>query len=279
MSHYAVVRMAKFTHSQLGGVLSHDFREKENYGSNPDIDQNRSKDNVFITDKGGLGARDIIHEIDKVTSKTTGRVNARSVRLNEFIITSDKNFFRGLTKEKQNEFFKDSFNFFLKRYGENLQYGCIHYDEKTPHMHLGLVPITKDNQLNSKKIFTPTELRSLQQDFVDQVGSKYGLEKGDGKGKKHVDTKQFKRLTEYASMQRRNKAFGEFINKMYKNPKSRKGLIEEVFNQKNILKGSVLEIALNNSGCYGAIQKDPYWQELEKEELEHEQEEENEIEL
>lgn len=42
-------------------------------------------------------------------------------------------------------------------------------DEATPHMHLGLVPVTKDGRLSAKSIFTKVELQALQTAFAEQV--------------------------------------------------------------------------------------------------------------
>lgn len=290
MAHFAAIHMRKFTHSQLGGIFAHDFRVKDNYGSNPDIDKSRSKDNITYTNSGVAKntSDSVIEFVDRRVKGTTGRVNARSVMINEFIITSDKEAFKGWDKNKLTQFTKDTYNFFRNRYGnKNFAYATLHLDEKTPHIHLGVMPITKDNQLNSKKIFDRDELLTLQKDFVSEVGSKYGLEKGDGKGKHHYDTKEFKRLTNYVSDKEQTRRYGNFLKALYKNPKSKNGLIEEVHKLHNhgTLKNSFLEAALSNSGVGGAIGKDPYWQELEEEERKKQQEQEelenddNEIEM
>lgn len=40
-----------------------------------------------------------------------------------------------------------------KEYGaENILYVTVHMDEKTPHMHFGVVPITEDGRLSVKEI-------------------------------------------------------------------------------------------------------------------------------
>lgn len=39
-----------------------------------------------------------------------------------------------------------------EEYGkENLLYATVHMDEITPHMHYGVVPITKDGRLSAKE--------------------------------------------------------------------------------------------------------------------------------
>ena len=49
------------------------------------------------------------------------------------------------------EYFQTAIDFFAERYGsKNLMYAQVHLDERTPHMHLGIVPFDKDNKLTAK---------------------------------------------------------------------------------------------------------------------------------
>ena len=66
-------------------------------------------------------------------------------------------------------------------------------DESTPHMHLNLMPITKDGRLCSKELFDKQKLQQLQTNFYNAVGKKYGLERGkEGSQAKHLSTAEFK---------------------------------------------------------------------------------------
>ena len=40
---------------------------------------------------------------------------------------------------------------------ENVINATVHMDEATPHMHLGIVPVTEDGRLSAKDIFTKTD--------------------------------------------------------------------------------------------------------------------------
>ncbi len=56
-------------------------------------------------------------------------------------------------KKRQNSFFKHAKAFLEEEYGkENLLYATVHMDEITPHMHYGVVPITKDGRLSAKEV-------------------------------------------------------------------------------------------------------------------------------
>ena len=60
-------------------------------------------------------------------------------------------------------------------------------------MHLNLMPVTKDGRLCSKQLFDKPQLQKLQTDFYEEVGKKYGLQRGkEGSQKKHLSTAEFK---------------------------------------------------------------------------------------
>ena len=91
-------------------------------------------------------------------------------------------------------FFSDCTKFFAERYGkENIILAVVHLDETTPHMHLNLMPITPDGRLCSKQLFDKPQLQQLQTNFYEEVGKKYGLQRGkEGRQRKHLSTAEFK---------------------------------------------------------------------------------------
>ena len=114
--------------------------------------------------------------------------------MNSFVLGSDKTFFDGLAKIEQYNFFLDCHKFFAERYGEeNIIAAVVHNDETTPHMHLNLMPVTKDGRLCSKQLFDKPQLQQLQTDFYESVGKRWGLQRGkEGSQKKHLSTAEFK---------------------------------------------------------------------------------------
>ena len=114
--------------------------------------------------------------------------------MNSFVVGSDKTFFDKLPKALQYGFFSDCAKFFAERYGrENIISAVVHSDETTPHMHLNLMPITSDGRLCSKQLFDKPQLQKLQTDFYEEVGKKYGLQRGkEGSQRKHLSTAEFK---------------------------------------------------------------------------------------
>ena len=191
---FCVVHMQKMKMSACGGVQSHLNREHESK-TNKDIDYSQTKNNYGFCETDNL-REDIKCLIEDIVQPKKA-IRKDAVVCCNFVITSDYETLSQWSLEKQKKFFEDSYYFFAGRYGiENVVYANVHMDEKTPHMHLGVVPITKDKRLSAKTLFTPLELKHLQSEFAEQVGKEYGLERGaDGSTNKHIEMKRFKKET------------------------------------------------------------------------------------
>ena len=96
--------------------------------------------------------------------------------------------------DRQRKFFEDSVKWFSDRYGaDRILNATVHMDETTPHLHVGVVPITQDGRLSAKAIFTKTEMKAIQTEFARDVGEKYGLERGvEGSERTHLSEARFK---------------------------------------------------------------------------------------
>jgi len=190
---YAVVHMQKFSKGSIRGIQSHNQRERESK-TNPDIDYDKSKDNYDLINESAINYNKKINEIIETYRVGTKAVRKDAVVLCNFIVTSDQEFFKNMDAAQQKKFFRDSLDFFGQRYGQNhVVSAMVHMDEATPHMHLGIVPLTSDGRLSAKAIFTKKELRELQTDFVEKVGAGYGLSRGvEGSERTHLTEQQFK---------------------------------------------------------------------------------------
>ena len=118
----------------------------------------------------------------------------------KFVVTSDRGFFECLSEENpdfQKEFFEEAYSFLKERYEEhNIVHAAVHLDEKTPHIHVRMVPVTEEKKLLAKQIFNRKELVSLQDDFhAHMVEKGFDLECGVSSDKKHIETTRLKTLT------------------------------------------------------------------------------------
>ena len=194
---YGIVRVQKMTTGSVKGIEIHDLREKEGVSNtNQDIDWKRSKDNYDINpDKNKNFSQAVKDRIGKLHLIKAVRKDA--VVMAQVLVTSDQSFFKNLDTEKQKEFFEDSYNFLRERYGrENIISATVHVDEKTPHMHFNFVPVTEDGRLSAKSVLTRQNLIEQQTAFYEEVGKKYGLERGiEGGSKKHLEIAELKART------------------------------------------------------------------------------------
>ena len=72
--------------------------------------------------------------------------------------------------------------FFADKYGEdNVVDVRWHFDQTTPHLHLTIVPITKDGRLSAKDVFKPTKtnMRKWQKDWFTEVAGPMGYDEPD----------------------------------------------------------------------------------------------------
>lgn len=201
---YSIIRMQKMKSTAIKGIQFHNQREKESE-TNPDINKADSHLNYdLINGQKQIDYTEKINQVieDNVTSGKKIRKDA--VRLAEFLITSDKEFFEKISPQEQKRYFETAHEFLAERYSEkNLIYATVHHDEKTPHMHVGFVPVTEDGRLSAKDFFgQKKQLVSLQDDFNDYLKQNdFDLERGVSSSRKHLETAKYKALT-FQSMEK-----------------------------------------------------------------------------
>ena len=179
-------------HKQDVAPIEKENERDENYKSdNPQIDSERTRNNYRFTPYFGKTYTEFINGRIKELGLSPRK---DAVVMNSFVLGSDKTFFDGLAKVEQYNFFSDCYKFFAERYGEeNIIAAIVHNDETTPHMHLNLMPVTKDGRLCSKQLFDKPQRQKLQTDFYESVGKRWGLQRGkEGSQKKHLSTAEFK---------------------------------------------------------------------------------------
>lgn len=188
---YAVVHMMKIKSGAVGGIQSHNNREHEPK-TNPDVDMSRSEDNYDLISCDNY-KRSIKEKLSSLVESNRA-VRKDAVVVCNFIVTSDNETMDALGADRQREFFQDSVKWFSDRYGaDRVLNATVHMDETTPHLHIGVMPITQDGRLSAKAIFTKTEMKAIQTEFARDVGEKYGLERGvEGSERTHLSEARFK---------------------------------------------------------------------------------------
>jgi hypothetical protein len=196
---FAICRMQKFKMRDVKGIQIHNQREKESH-TNPDIEKEQSHLNYDLHNDQYIDYLKTVKQKIEWNVETNRAIRKDAVVMCEFIVTSNRNFFERLSEnnpDSQKKFFEEAYSFLKERYGEqNIVHAAVHLDEKTPHMHVGMVPVTEEKKLSAKQIFNRKELVSLQDDFhAHMVETGFDLERGVSSDKKHIETARFKALT------------------------------------------------------------------------------------
>lgn len=190
---YCVARMEKMKSDNLVGIGNHNQRRFSNH-SNKDIDVSKSHLNYDILDKVKSYKTDIEGYIN--ANKSSKRaVRKDAVLVCEWIITSDSDFFESMSPADTREYFQTAIDFFAERYGsKNLMYAQVHLDERTPHMHLGIVPFDKDNKLTAKTMFDREALQDIQNELPRYMNERgFKVERGRaGSEAKHLTVQEYK---------------------------------------------------------------------------------------
>lgn len=229
-----VARMQKMKADNLIGLGNHNQRRTENH-SNKDIDVERSKLNYDLVNRTDTYKTDIQKFINE--NKASSRsVRKDAVLVNEWIITSDRPFFNQLDERETRRFFETAKDYFADNYGKNnIRYAQVHLDERTPHMHLGVVPFTKDKRLSAKTVFNREALQKVQNELPEYLQEQgFNIQRGEEKSeRKHLTVKEYKDLKEkeheltekmQSSEEKLDEITGE-LNTLYE---QRDGISEEI---------------------------------------------------
>jgi len=194
MAQHAILRFEKHKGNPARPLEAHHERQKEQYASNPDIDTSRSKYNFHIVKPESR----YYHFIQSRIEQAGCRTRKDSTRFVDTLVTASPEFFKRKSPKEIQAFFQRAADFLIDRVGrENIVSAVVHMDEKTPHLHLTFVPLTKDNRLCAKEIIgNRANLTKWQDDFHAYMVEKYpDLERGESAsktGRKHIPTRLFK---------------------------------------------------------------------------------------
>ncbi|MCE3367466.1 MobV family relaxase, partial [Staphylococcus aureus] len=179
-----MIRVAKVkSKTNTKGIQKHVQRQNKNY-ENMDIDLEKSYLNYDLVNDSPIDFNQKIDE--KIEQNYNGKRKIRkdAVKHIDGLITSGNEFFKNQTLEETKQFFEHAKAFLEQEYGkDNLLYATVHMDEKTPHMHYGVVPITDDGRLSAKEVVgNKKALTAFQDRFNEHVKQRgYDLERGQSR--------------------------------------------------------------------------------------------------
>lgn len=193
-----VCRMAKVKKNDVKGYQIHNQRERESK-TNPDINASLSHLNRDYINAQHISYMEKWKETFESQNESKRALRKDAVYFNEFVVGSDRDFFKDMDQSEKERFFKVSTDFFKERYGEqNVLYSVAHFDELKgagAHAHIAIVPM-RDGKLQSKNVFNRIELKSIQT-LLPEYLQKHGfdIERGkEGSKAQHIDTATYKVL-------------------------------------------------------------------------------------
>lgn len=253
---YAIFRVEPINKlKDLGQIGAHNTRTKEAYKSNPDIDKSKSINNINLVPithkdyytsymnlvKDYKKQHDEKQKIERENRKKTFSQmldDSNSVVTDELLFTSDKEFFKDMTRNEIIKWAECCMDFVYEDIGYDkwqILNATIHMDEKTPHLHCVVVPLIKkfDKRSNqekwtiSKKQYMKDKnyLSTLQDKYHERmINNSYDLDRGiKNSDNEHIDIKQYKKITRKLNLEiesknnKLNNAMEELESKMETN--------------------------------------------------------------
>lgn len=184
---FCIMRTEKRKRTDITGIQKENTRTATEY--NNKVSPGMDVFNVVLKESNNW-LQDINNEIQTAGAKA----RSNSVLALDTIYTASPNFFQGKTNQQNDDFFKDCLQFHQEHFGHIIS-AVIHYDETTPHLHVISVPLTQDGRLSARDVIgNKAKMSKTQDQFFEQVGRDYGLERGihmDGQEKKqHISAQE-----------------------------------------------------------------------------------------
>lgn len=175
---YAIIRVEKVkTPGDIRQREAHNLRTKET----PNADPERLAMDQELINLTGQPLEELVNERIKEAIGSR-KVRGDQVLCMEVIMTGSPDAFerdaRGnVPDQRGTQWLAAELQFAKERWGKNMVSFMLHQDEKTPHIHAFLVPITEKGRLNANELFTPKTLSELQTDYGIAM-KEYGMERG-----------------------------------------------------------------------------------------------------
>jgi len=115
----------------------------------------------------------------RVSKLPNARIRKNSVKAVSMVLSASPEYFGEWTEsdEKTKAWLNASMGWLRHEFGD-LVVGCwVHFDEKTPHLHIHIVPGTVDGRLSAKERFGPRALSRYQTEYARAVNH-LGIERG-----------------------------------------------------------------------------------------------------
>lgn len=190
---FVVAHAEKYSSGACAGLGIHVDRKSEEH-SNKNIDNTLSSENVELVENYNNNLYGAVK--DRIREGYTGKKAIRkdAVASVGVVCSASSEFFENKSKAESVQYFKDCKEYFENKIGkENIVCAKIHFDEKTPHMHLYFVPLTSDGRLSAKEVCNREFLRDMQRELPLYLQEKgHDVERGlEDSTNEHISKKEY----------------------------------------------------------------------------------------
>lgn len=232
---YGIMRIEKRKSGDVYGVAREALRTEDQKGetfNGSDIDWDRTGQNVLLIQPR---RKSVKREVTREIADAGLKARRDSTVMVDALFTASPQWYDGKSRDEVMKYFDECLDFYVKDVcggdRQRVLYAVVHFDEKTPHMHVASVPIIEDEKgkhLSAKIVLGGrSDFRKRQDRFYEDVSRRWGLDRGevyeykkvkDSRGKtrqvrpeamkKHVTTMQLKAATLQEQIARDDAAVG-----------------------------------------------------------------------
>lgn len=172
---YQAIDIKKYkTDEQITNVTAHNLRTSLSNNVNP----KKTKLNKFFVGSADMDFDKLL--ADKLSS--CGKFRKDAVKVVNLVFSASPEFFKNGVKAKEWETLTQKF--VEETFGkENILYSVVHYDEKTPHFHISIIPIDPKGKLNASHWFDGRAKLKAFHDNYHKAVKHLGLKRGEERKK------------------------------------------------------------------------------------------------
>jgi len=236
---YTVLHIQK-NKGSIGGLGNHIDRVPGMEHTYRHADPDRINENLNLINKE-ITIQEAVNR--RIKSRYTGTKKIRKDAVKSVSLILSGSHERMIEIENNSNLFKswiiENHKFLEEEYGkENVVKYSVHMDEKTPHIHAVVVPMTDDGRLSAKEIIgNKAKLEQLHTRYAQRM-HRFGLERGEKRdNNKHIKTADYRKQVAKAKEEAAKLKTGE-IKRISPGDRTK---ILELF-----LKTNILDVNLNN---------------------------------
>lgn len=186
---FAVIHIEKGTAGKAGGLGSHIDRTRNVPNANPEISQYNARRDLegrnqdgknWTKEKSPTNLQTRINNRIKEGYKGQTAIRKDAVTHLNIVMSGTHSDMMRITEEKRlPEWADENYKFACERFGkDNIVEFALHLDERTPHIHCVVVPLTHDGRLSAKEVMGNREKMTDLQEQYGKAMQKFDLSRG-----------------------------------------------------------------------------------------------------